>query len=235
MESKLTPMATAVMLLARENCSLAVKFVTDGGGAVCSVESEDCKCVAACSITGAGTAWKTTSAGFTYSITGPGSSRLRLRGTVCKYWALPRCCAASFDSAPVSVRFETHGIIVTDSMKIITERESSFILTTEREAVRDVKEKRCVSYPMFRHPSLLFEHLMIHLTERGCSLSFHFVRVCFGMSFQPHSTGTEASGIHDTSFTSARFDIRKFFLYANVVPSGGRPCSKGPVSVCWEN
>ena len=29
------------------------------------------------------------------------------------------------------------------------------------------------------------------------------------------------------------FDIHKvFFLYANVVPSSGRPCSKRPVSVC---
>ena len=37
---------------------------------------------------------------------------------------------------------------------------------------RNVKEKRCASYSMNRHPSFLFEHPMKNLTERGCSLFF---------------------------------------------------------------
>ena len=49
---------------------------------------------------------------------------------------------------------------------------SSFTVPAEREATRNVKEKRCASYSMNRHPSLLFERPMRNLTERGYSPFF---------------------------------------------------------------
>ena len=54
---------------------------------------------------------------------------------------------------------------------------SSFTVTAEREAVRNVKEKRFANYSMNRHPSLPFEHPMKNLTERGYSLFFFFLFV----------------------------------------------------------
>ena len=99
-------------------------------------------------------------------------------------------------------------------MKIITDSESSLTVSAEREAIRDVKEKRCASYSMIRHPSLLFEHPMKNLTARGYSLFFVlFIRECVGMSFQPLSTGTVASGFRDTCFSSAKYGIRKVFVH----------------------
>ena len=112
--------------------------------------------------------------------------------------------------------------------QILTERDYFFTTTTERETVRDVREKLC-------YIALDFDTDMKESTESsdkektyelpdGNIITVGSERFrCPEVLFQPSLIGKKASGIHGATFQSIMkcdVDIRKD-LYANTVLSGG--------------
>jgi len=113
-------------------------------------------------------------------------------------------------------------------MRILTERGYSFTTTSERELVRDLKEKLCYIALDFdtemKEAGESSDKEKTYETTSGNIITVGSERFrCPEVLFQPSFIAKEASGIHDLTFQSIMrcdTDIRKD-LYGNIVLSGG--------------
>eukprot|EP00929_Paragymnodinium_shiwhaense_P049950 TRINITY_DN25187_c0_g1_i3.p1 TRINITY_DN25187_c0_g1~~TRINITY_DN25187_c0_g1_i3.p1 ORF type:complete len:348 (-),score=28.42 TRINITY_DN25187_c0_g1_i3:317-1315(-) len=132
-------------------------------------------------------------------------------------------------------RIDLAGRDLTDNlMKLALERGFSFTTYSEREIVRDMKEKLCyVALDFDAEMKLCSMSSEKEKTYEFCdgilvTLGSEWFR-CPEALFQPQLLGKEANGIHEMVFLSimqADVDIRRD-LYANVVLSGGTTMFSG--------
>ena len=142
-------------------------------------------------------------------------------------YSVPICSSYALPHATLSVDLGGHHL--TDHLiQLLTRKGYFFTTSTERDSVREVKEKCCYVALDIEQEMLTAAKSSVlevsHILPDGRSLKVNEERfICPQPLFQPSLLSLDCSGIHtliNDSIMTCDVDIRKD-LYANIVLSGG--------------